>query len=694
MPYIGTMTVDTRKLTFVYYCSGHGYGHATRVSAFTRHLLGLERPPAVHIVSSAPKHVFADSIAVGALYRNANIDPVIVQPLAYRVDRQKSVHVLESFLANEDDKVWDEAQWLKSIRADCVLSDAAFLGCLVAHHAGIPSVLITNFSFDSVYSYLSTPLIDEPPKPEHPAVDGMLSPPSAKAKEELEPDVPIPLEVLTPLVKHIHDGYRCADLLLRLPGAIPLPSFAMHPSLPSPNWVDIEARCFKSFVTDHLTQPPSTYKLLPQLPFPDQYPPKPLAREARSAPLLVRSPDPAIYTAEGLSRLLDSIGVPPDLHDPATTKILIVSFGGQVFHKPHSRSHSRTPSKAATPAAIPPALGASPANSTHPAYGLPPSASMDFADPKRHARALNDALQTVSISRLPDSSQQEAIPPAPLRSIPSHLASLGKQVSRSRALSQLRLAGAPPAAVPKSPRTGHPATFSAPATIPTFQAPNWTTDMTASPSAELPLDVATALKRETAEEIMDDADVRILPDETWIAVVCGVSKDWGKEDGEELPHNFFVAPRDVYMPDLTAAADVLLGKLGYGTVSECVDSCTPFVYVPRPLFIEEHGLRLYLEREGVGVELSRTQYEVGEWADAIEVAWQRGREAKARKRQEGETGRRKEEGREMAQYVVDWVWRWKDRMHPCDSSKTEDIASINGVRGGGEWMALNTLPPT
>ena len=87
----------------------------------------------------------------------------------------------------------------------------------------------------------------------------------------------------------------------------------------------------------------------------------------------------------------------------------------------------------------------------------------------------------------------------------------------------------------------------------------------------------------------------------------------------------------------------------------CVRACT----VPRPLFIEEHGLRLYLEQEGVGVELSRTQYEMGEWADAVEEAYTRGREAKARKRQVGETGRRAEEGREMARYVVDWVGRWQ-----------------------------------
>ena len=75
-----------------------GYGHATRVSALSCHLLRLPAPPVIHIVSSAPKHVFQDSIALGgnrlithtgthtdtlpALYRNADIDPVIVQPLA------------------------------------------------------------------------------------------------------------------------------------------------------------------------------------------------------------------------------------------------------------------------------------------------------------------------------------------------------------------------------------------------------------------------------------------------------------------------------------------------------------------------------------------------------------------------------------------------------------------------------------
>jgi hypothetical protein len=65
-----------------------------------------------------------------------------------------------------------------------------------------------------------------------------------------------------------------------------------------------------------------------------------------------------------------------------------------------------------------------------------------------------------------------------------------------------------------------------------------------------------------------EEDARLLPDESWIAVICGVSKEqWleqYKDEGEEgdgLPDGFYVAPKDVYMPDVMAVGDVLLGKL-------------------------------------------------------------------------------------------------------------------------------------
>ena len=46
--------------------------------------------------------------------------------------------MLENFLQTKEIKIWDEVQWLKSIHAHCVLSDAAFLGwCVVVEIAEI-----------------------------------------------------------------------------------------------------------------------------------------------------------------------------------------------------------------------------------------------------------------------------------------------------------------------------------------------------------------------------------------------------------------------------------------------------------------------------------------------------------------------------------------------------------------------------
>jgi hypothetical protein len=48
--------------------------------------------------------------------------------IRYCVDRQKSVDALKSFLNKKDHKLEQEKHWLVSINADCVLTDAAFLG--------------------------------------------------------------------------------------------------------------------------------------------------------------------------------------------------------------------------------------------------------------------------------------------------------------------------------------------------------------------------------------------------------------------------------------------------------------------------------------------------------------------------------------------------------------------------------------
>ena len=281
--------------------------------------------------------------------------------------------------------------------------------------------------------------------------------------------------------------------------------------------------------------------------FPGQFGSKPLARSARAAPLLVRSPNTSIYTAEGRRRVLNIVGVPPYMHDPDHTKILIVSFGGQVFRKPSSRVHSRSPSRAGTPGAYAAAM-------TRSLNGIPRDIPMSkpsdlskeyFPDPDKLAAALRS-------THLSASSAFDSSPP-------SLLASPGLPPPKPMTMpmartSSLKIPGAPPVTVPMSPPSKTPAMQGVPTltTIP----PSPVLNRDAPRQDTLPGWSLPAEEEEFVEEFPS-----LLPDETWIAIVCGVSKEWGRENGEELPPNFYVAPRDIYMPDLTAVADVLLGKL-------------------------------------------------------------------------------------------------------------------------------------
>lgn len=93
------------------------------------------------------------------------------------------------------------------------------------------------------------------------------------------------------------------------------------------------------------------------------------------------------------------------------------------------------------------------------------------------------------------------------------------------------------------------------------------------------------------------------------------------------------------------------------------------------MFIEEHGLRLLLERDGVGVELSREDYEGGNWATAVESAWNSGSEAKRLKRLEGETGKRQKQVKDMGRSVMDWIVDWKRK---CMEQRADEVESEKG----------------
>ncbi|PIA34112.1 hypothetical protein AQUCO_03900193v1 [Aquilegia coerulea] len=98
-----------------------------------------------------------------------------------------------------------------------------------------------------------------------------------------------------------------------------------------------------------------------------------------------------------------------------------------------------------------------------------------------------------------------------------------------------------------------------------------------------------------------------LPD-GWLCLVCGASET------QELPPNFIKLEKNSYTPDFIAASDCMLGKIGYGTVSEALAYKLPFVFVRRDYFNEEPFLRNMLEHHQGGVEMIRRDLLTGRWA--------------------------------------------------------------------------------
>ncbi|XP_010535813.1 PREDICTED: L-arabinokinase [Tarenaya hassleriana] len=142
----------SRRLVFAYYVTGHGFGHATRVVEVVRHLISSGHQ--VHVVSAAPEFVFTLEIQSPDLFiRKVLLDSGSVQADALTVDRLASLEKYSQIAVEPRDSILAaEVEWLKSIKANLVVSDVVPIACRAAADAGIRSVCVTNFSWDFIYA--------------------------------------------------------------------------------------------------------------------------------------------------------------------------------------------------------------------------------------------------------------------------------------------------------------------------------------------------------------------------------------------------------------------------------------------------------------------------------------------------------------------------------------------------------------
>lgn len=72
--------------------------------------------------------------------------------------------------------------------------------------------------------------------------------------------------------------------------------------------------------------------------------------------------------------------------------------------------------------------------------------------------------------------------------------------------------------------------------------------------------------------------------------------------------------------DVAASVDAVISKPGYGTVTECIASSVPLIYVPRHGFIEQDALIAGITLWGGGVPISEADFLAGDWEASLNAA--------------------------------------------------------------------------
>jgi UDP:flavonoid glycosyltransferase YjiC (YdhE family) len=144
-------------LTLAYFISPHGYGHAARASAVMTALRRQNPTAHFEIFTRVPRWFFEDSLAGPFGYHETLTDIGLAQRDSLREDLPETIRRLAAFLPFNPSQVEALAGQVNRLNCRLVLCDISPLGLAVAKAAGLPSILIENFTWDWIYQgYLST----------------------------------------------------------------------------------------------------------------------------------------------------------------------------------------------------------------------------------------------------------------------------------------------------------------------------------------------------------------------------------------------------------------------------------------------------------------------------------------------------------------------------------------------------------
>jgi UDP:flavonoid glycosyltransferase YjiC (YdhE family) len=136
----------------VFYVSGHGYGHASRVIEVINAIFARRPETRIGVRTAAPRWLFDLTVKGRVTFSHLETDTGVVQIDALSLDEADSIRRAASFHSDLVSRAATETRVLREINAGLVVGDIPPLAFAVGHAAGVPSIAIGNFTWDWVYA--------------------------------------------------------------------------------------------------------------------------------------------------------------------------------------------------------------------------------------------------------------------------------------------------------------------------------------------------------------------------------------------------------------------------------------------------------------------------------------------------------------------------------------------------------------
>ena len=148
--YIRIRTMPVNK-SIAYFISPHGYGHAARSAGVMEAMCGIDTAVRFEIFTQVPRWFFDDSLSGNSGYHSLLTDIGLVQNTPLRADLNETVRRLKHFLPFDRSRMRGLAKLIRNLECGLIICDIAPMGIVVAKQAGIPSLLVENFTWDWIY---------------------------------------------------------------------------------------------------------------------------------------------------------------------------------------------------------------------------------------------------------------------------------------------------------------------------------------------------------------------------------------------------------------------------------------------------------------------------------------------------------------------------------------------------------------